>query len=271
MKRHLIIIATAILGMALNACTIHVNEESFGGKTITGDGNVVTRNYDMADFNGISTSLSATVNFTIADNYSCAVSVDENLFDYLDIKTEDNELLMGKRKEDKNSHLKATRFVIEVTAPSLENINLAGSGTFNANSPLKGEKLEANVAGSGDVVFNKTVSAQEVNLNVAGSGDLVCNELVADELDSNVAGSGDLKVTRGTVREAVASVAGSGDIVLTCAIDTLDANVAGSGDIKARVNGKLTYGIFGSGDIGYYGNPVIEGGKVGGRVNRLGD
>ena len=134
MKRHIIIIAAVIIGMTLNACTINVDGESFGFKTVKGDGNVVTRDYDMAAFNAISTSLSATVNFTIADSYSCTVSLDENLFDYLDIKVKDNELLMGKRQEDKNTSLKATQFVIEVTAPSLENLNLAGSGTFNARA-----------------------------------------------------------------------------------------------------------------------------------------
>lgn len=272
MKRNILIIATAIISMALMSCTFHFDGESFGGETVKGEGNIVTRNIDVTAFNEISTSLPATVNFTIADNYSCTVSVDENLFDYLDIKVKDNELLMGKRKEDKNTNLKATQFVIEVTAPSLENINLAGSGTFNANSPLEVEKFEANVAGSGDIVFNKAVTVQSAEMNVAGSGDLYCGELYADKLDCNVAGSGDLKVVGGTVREAEASVAGSGDIVLTCDIENLDANVAGSGDIKARVNGKLTYGIFGSGDIGYYGNPVVEGDKVGfSKLTRLGD
>ena len=271
MKRNIIIIAAAIVSMTLNACTFNLDGETLGGKTIEGDGNIVTRTYDVTAFNEISTSLPAMVNFTIADSYSCTVSVDENLFDYLDIRVKDDELLMGKCKDDKNKNLKATKFVIEVTAPSLEIINLAGSGTFNANSPLEAEKFEANVAGSGDIVFHKTVTTQKAELNVAGSGDLICNELIADKLDSNVAGSGDLKVISGMVKEAEASVAGSGDIVLTCDIENLDANVAGSGDIKARVNGKLTYGIFGSGDIGYYGNPIVEGDKVGGRVSRLGD
>ena len=74
------------------------------------------------------------------------------------------------------------------------------------------------------------------------------------------------------MREVESSVAGSGDIVLTCDIENLDADIAGSGDIKARVNGKLKYGIIGSGDIGYYGNPVVEGDKAGsGKVTRLGD
>ena len=272
MKRRILIIAAAIISMTLNACTINLDGESFGGKTIKGDGNIVTRSVDVSAFDVISTSLSATVNFTVSDEYSCTVRVDENLLEYLDIRVKDNELLMGKQKEDKNTNLKATEFVIEVSAPSLENINLAGSGTFNALSPLQGEKFEANLAGSGDIVFKETVTVQEIDLTVAGSGDLTCNELIAEKLDCNVAGSGDLKVARGKVRKAEAGVAGSGDIVLSCDIENLEANIAGSGDIKARVSGKLTYGIFGSGTIGYYGNPVVEGDKIGpSKVNRLGE
>ena len=272
MKRHIIIIAAVIIGMTLNACTINVDGESFGFKTVKGDGNVVTRDYDMAAFNAISTSLPATVNFTIADGYSCTVSVDENLFDYLDIKVKDNELLLGKQKEEKNTSLKATQFVIEVTAPSLENLNLAGSGTFNALSPLQVETMDVNLAGSGDIVLKQTVTVQQIGLNVAGSGDLACNELISDELGCYIAGSGDLKVVSGQVRKAEAGVAGSGDIVLTCNIENLDANIAGSGDIKARVSAKLKYAIIGSGDIGYYGNPVVEGDKAGrGGLTRLGD
>ena len=272
MKRHILISTAAIICMALVSCTINLDGETLGSKTVKGDGNIVTRNYDVTMFDEISVALPATVNFTISNDYSCTVRVDENLLEYLDIKVEDHELLMGKQKDCKNTNLRATEFVIEVKAPSLENINLAGSGTFNALSPIEGEKLEANVAGSGDIFFNKTVSVQEIELNVAGSGNLVCNELFADKMDCNIAGSGDVKVTSGTLREAEASVAGSGDIVLTCDIENLEANIAGSGDIKARVSGKLEYSIFGSGDIGYYGNPVVEGGKAGvSKVKRLGD
>ncbi len=136
MKRNIIIIAATIISMTLNACTFNLDGETLGGKTVEGDGNIVTRTYDVTAFNEISTSLPAMVNFTIADSYSCTVSVDENLFDYLDIKVKDDELLLGKQKEDKSTRLKATQFVIEVTAPSLEIINLAGSGTLNAKSPL---------------------------------------------------------------------------------------------------------------------------------------
>ena len=137
-------------------------------------------------------------------------------------------------------------------------------------SPMEREQMEVNVAGSGDIVFDQAVNVEIIKMNVAGSGDLVLNDLAADKLIANVAGSGDMKVNRGTIREVEASVAGSGDIVLTCDIENLNADIAGSGDIKARVSGTLKYGIIGSGDISYYGNPVVDGEKVGrGQVNRL--
>jgi len=272
MKRNIIIIAAVIISMTLNACTFNLDGETFGNKTIKGSGNIVTQTYDVSAFDEICLSLPATVNFTVSNDYTCAIRVDENLLEYLDIKVKGNELHMEKQKEHKNTNLRATEFVIDVTAPSLDEINVAGSGTFKSHSPLEGEKIEANVAGSGDIIFNKTVTVQEIKLNVAGSGDLFCNELIADKLECNIAGSGDLKVPNGTVSEAKAGVAGSGDIVLTCDIENLEANIAGSGDIKARVNGRLKYGVVGSGDIGYYGNPVVEGSKSGsGSMKRLGD
>jgi hypothetical protein len=76
MKRNIIIITAAIISMTLNACSINLDGETLGGKTIEGDGNIVTRTYDVTAFTEISTSLQATVNFTIADSYSCTVSVD---------------------------------------------------------------------------------------------------------------------------------------------------------------------------------------------------
>ena len=253
MKRQFLIIATVIISMTLNACNIHIDGETLGGKTIKGDGNIVTQNYNVSSFDELSTSLSATVNFTVSDAYTCSVRVDQNLLEYLDIRTKGDELILKKQEEHKNITLQATEFIIDVTAPSLEGINLAGSGTLNVLSRMETEELEVNVAGSGDVYFKEPLIVGDLELNVAGSGDIACDALEADQLDANVAGSGDLKVDSGTVREA-------------------EASVAGSGDIKARVSVRLEYSIFGSGDIGYYGNPAVEGDKVGrAKVERLGD
>ena len=113
MKRHILINATAILCMALVSCTINVDGETFGGESIKGNGNIMTRTYEVSAFDEISVSLPATVNFTKADDYSCVVRVDENLFEYLDIKVKNGELYLCRQEKDKNTRLKTTEFVIE--------------------------------------------------------------------------------------------------------------------------------------------------------------
>jgi len=269
MKRHISIIVAAIACIVLVSCTFHFDEETFGGKTVKGDGNIVTRSYDVTVFYEISSSLPATVNFTVGDDYTCTVRVDENLLEYFEIKVDKDDLLLRKSDKHKNVNLRATEFVIDITAPGVEQINLAGSGTFNANSPLRGKELEVNLAGSGDIFFKETVAYRGISLNVAGSGTLECVEIITDELDANIAGSGELNVLGGSVKEAEAGVAGSGDCNLACDIRQLSANIAGSGDIIANVSDTLEYGIFGSGDIQYYGDAVVKGDKVGGKVRKI--
>ena len=249
MKRRILIIATAVIGMALASCTIHIDNDSWG-ETITGNGNVVEREFDVTRFDELSCALSATVNYTVSDNYTCKVRVDENVLDHLDIKVEDDVLLLGKQKKLHGITLKTTEFVIEVTAPSLENINLAGSGDINILSPMDGKELEVNVAGSGNMVFK-----EEVNI---------------DQMELNVAGSGDIHIEKGSVREMEAVIAGSGKIVSHAEVQEMDASIAGSGDIVVKMNGTLEYSIMGSGDIQYYGDAEVKGEKLGsGKVTQI--
>ena len=55
------------------------------GTFAEGNGNVVTRDFDMAAFDEISIALSASVTYAVADKCSCHVTLDENLFECLDI------------------------------------------------------------------------------------------------------------------------------------------------------------------------------------------
>ena len=188
MKRHILIIVAALITLPLISCTINVDGKTFGGETIKGNGNIVTRNYDVTMFDEISVALPATVNFTVSNDYTCAVRVDENLLEYLDIKVKDNDLQLCKPKEHNNTSLRATEFVIEVTAPSLKDISLAGSGTLNVLSPLDGKELEVDLAGSGDIVLSCDIV--DLDADIAGSGDIKAR--VSGQLEYSIIGSGDI-------------------------------------------------------------------------------
>ena len=240
MKRHLLIVAIAFIGLTLNSCVFNIKSE-----TVKGDGNVVTREYTINDFNELVCALPATVNFSVADNYTCTIRVDENLFDYIDIKSKDGELELGqpKPKGGKYVNFDATEFVIDITGPRIDEITLAGSGDINILSPINEQNLEISIAGSGNVVFK-----EEVNIN---------------HLELGVYGSGDITVDKGSIYKLEADIAGSGNIVSRAESQEVEANVMGSGDITANVTGTMEYMIVGSGNIYYYGDAKVNG-KVAG-------
>lgn len=239
---------------------------------VDGNGNIITRDYDVAAFDEISIILPATVNFTLADEYSCRVTLDENLFECLDIQVKYDCLNLKHDKRYDNINLKPTEFVIEITAPTVEEIKLVGSGDFVFVTPLEAEKLKVSTAGSGDVVFEETVKVQDLDMSIAGSGDAVfketaaihdfamsiagsgklkCKQLIADHSHLSVAGSGDMEIESGMIKSAKVSVAGSGSIETRCQIESMDYSIAGSGSIY------------------YYGDVKVKGTNWNGRIKRI--
>ena len=281
MKRNMLKITAMIcLAIMTSQCELPASN------TIEGNGNVVTRAYDITAFDEVSVALPATVNYTVSNTYSCRVRVDENLFDYLDIRVKDKELLMGTVKtKDGDAKVKAgngtinvnisvnlrpTEFVIEISAPSLEEVNLASSGEFVFLTQYDAKSLEINVAGSGDIVFKEKTHISDFEINVAGSGNVECNQITSEKMDVNIAGLGDVDIKSGNISKMEASVAGSGSMTSHAELEKLEASIAGSGDITAKVNGTLEYSIIGSGSINYYGNARVDGTKLGsGSVKRI--
>ncbi len=128
-----------------------------------------------------------------------------------------------------------------VTAPSLREVSLAGSGNVGVDH-IHGSALKADIAGSGSLRLGM-VEAKRVEASIAGSGSIVaagrCGTLVA-----NIAGSGDLRLGG-----------------LAC--KTLDANIAGSGNIEARTTATADISIMGSGDVRVTGGAKCKVGKMG--------
>ena len=240
MKRHLLFLAISFVGLTFNSCVININ-----GESVKGDGHIVTRDYTIGHFDELVCALPATVNYSVADQSTCTVRVDENLFDYIDIAVKDGELVLRqpKPKGGKYINFNATEFVIDITGPSVDKITLAGSGDLNILSPIHEQSLEVSIAGSGNVAFKEGIDINHLELSVAGSGDI--------------------RIDKGTIRKLEAEIAGSGDIVSHAETQKAETTVMGSGDITANVTGMMEYMIVGSGNIYYYGDAKVNG-KVAG-------
>jgi hypothetical protein len=217
-----------------------------------GNGNIVTRDIDVAAFKEISMILPATVNYKVADNYSCRVTLDENLFEWVDIRTKGDELILGYVAEKvQHTNLTPTKFIIEISAPTIEEISLVGSVDFCFVTPYEVQKLKIQTAGSGSVIFKETANIKLFEMQIAGSGKLECKNLHADHANLSIAGSGDMFIESGKVKSAKISVAGSGSAETRCELESMDYSIAGSGTIR------------------YLGAGKVRGTNIGGRIGRI--
>ncbi|MBO4871468.1 MAG: DUF2807 domain-containing protein [Muribaculaceae bacterium] len=219
---------------------------------VDGNGVIVTRDFNVTGFDEINTILPADINYTVSDNYSCRVTLDENLFEYLDILTKGDDLVLRYNSEKGQAiQFKPTEFRIELSAPTIEEISMLGSGEFCFITPFETQQLEISIAGSSGVTFAKTATIPVLKTSIAGSGKLMCKELIADHADLSIAGSGDVYIESGKVTSADVSVAGSGTIETRCQLESMDYSITGSGVIR------------------YLGRVKVKGQRMGGKLIRI--
>lgn len=248
-------------------------------ETIKGNGKIVTREVNVNGFDKIILSVPATINFIQGENFSCSITIDENLLDYYSFKvvgdclfirqlpTKDGKPLVsfnfGEKEVNlpfyKYPKLDFTKFVIDITAPRLEDVKVNGSGSFNIVSDFSDVKLDVDVVGSGSFVANKLLNINKLDIVVAGSGYVQLAQVEAQEAEATINGSGDVSLN-GVFSELDFEVAGSGNIKMTGNAVMAKAKIAGSGSIRmGEISQMLKYDIAGSGNIYYSGEAELKG------------
>lgn len=117
---------------------------------VKGDGNVTTHTIDISDYDQISVDASAAVfNYTQEESApALTVTVDQNIYDLFDFKTDDNKLVIRPKRENKTLRLRPTQFTITSNSRQLKKVDLAGAEKFNVNSKLSSnDKIKFNLAG----------------------------------------------------------------------------------------------------------------------------
>jgi hypothetical protein len=140
----------------------------------------------------------------------------------LRFEVEDGDLLIGRRWRRTPA---AGMARIEVIAPDVEAVTLAGSGMLRVDA----------------------MNGEEVDVTVAGSGTLDIGRVNATRLSATIAGSGDLEVAGRADRGRI-TIAGSGGIDgRQLQVGGASVSIAGSGDARFRAKGRVSASIVGSG------------------------
>ncbi len=208
MKQILYMAATALLC----ASCFHVNTNWTGGKNaIKGEGPVVSKSFDLKDFDQVVINGHADVTFTQSDTYEVTLRAQENIFDYVDYRVDGTTLILELK--DKRS-VRSTDFDVTLKAPALKRLEVNGAADFDIPAGLACDgDLQIEVNGAGDLSFN-AVRCNNLSITANGAADVDLQALGVKKLKVEVNGAGDVNID-GNAGEADLSVNGAGDIDAT--------------------------------------------------------
>lgn len=247
MKSPLIFIPLAAL--ALSACGYSVTDAVEDIKDTDGGG--------FADGKTISTTAATTgsfkkvkalgpdnIIFVTGDAFTIKAEGNTKAMATLRYKMDDNAIVIGRTKGNWFGE-EGNGVTITITAPTLSEASLAGSGDFTADK-MTGDEVSVKIAGSGSLKV-ADVAAKKLETKIAGSGDAMISGKV-ETADFNVLGSGSIDATKLNATDAEVSIAGSGDVRIN-ATGKVEAKVAGSGDINVAGGAKCSSKSMGSGSV----------------------
>ena len=204
------------------------------GKKIKGNGNTVTIDRNVGDYDAVALSGWFDVDLVDGKEGKIILEGESNLLEYIETEVKDGKLTI---KVEKGVNLKPSTWDdgIRITVP-VESIDALA------------------LSGSGDIVGKKTIRTDRFKTTMSGSGDITV-DIEANSVEASMSGSGDINLS-GSTKNFNATISGSGDIkAYELEADNVDATVSGSADIKVTANKMLKARVSGSGDISYRGNP----------------
>lgn len=205
-------------------------------------GPVVSRSFDLRDFNQVELAGSDAVEVRTGGDFAISATGPAKDIDKLKLRVSDHRLIIDRESSFgfnwggyRNSSVKIT-----IAMPAINGARISGSGDLSIDRAAN--DFDGAIGGSGDLTIGM-LSGGKANLAVGGSGTLAAAGMVS-ALTMNIAGSGDIDAS-------------------ALKADSANVSIAGSGSARAEVNGPASVSIIGSGDVDLGKNARCTVNKVG--------
>ena len=257
MKR---IIAFSVVIVSTCILFAKVTAPSLSGRAGSGS-SFTTRTYPLSDFTNIQVSNVVKVIYTQGDSYKVQLTGRADWLDLMEVTSTGGTLKVHAKKTKKFNNVKKKdqpdgqhNFILHLTAPCLQNINLSGVSSFEGKrltpdrlqirlegvSKLKVDAIEcANHSISLNGVSKVdvgTIICQNFDVNVSGSSKADIQHLKAKEIHCNISGASKVNLSQSQGETAIFGVNGASKLNLTAELSgKLDVGLAGAS------KGEVTY------------------------------
>ncbi len=226
---------------------------------VKGNGNPSTVTMSVDAFNSIEIDGIMDFNYvqSNSDESKIEVTLDDNLHQYLEVKTDNRKLTIRFSKKVKVAQL--TKFIVKANSKWLKSVRVEGNANFMVQSALKGDELEVKGLDNSLIQFLKPIETGVLTLNVGNSANIVAEEIKIEQLECNMEGSGSIRLKTGTANQGKFNIVSSGDIhAFGVDVKTANCKVAGSGTLEVHPLDFMKARVVGKGSILYKGPVTVE-------------
>ena len=199
---------------------------------IIGSGTAETKDFDLVGFTAVAAGSAFEVEITRSGTYSVAVTVDENLVDYLDVGVSVDTLHIylkpGIARSLKPGITHSAALRAKVTMPELTGLNLSGASRTTLTGFSSGKPLQAEVSGAstlrGDMVCG------DARFDVSGASQVVPKGS-AQNLNAETSGASTADFSDFTSKNTVVSASGASKVIVS-ATGSLDVEASGASTVR---------------------------------------
>ena len=235
MKRLVIFTLVVAVPLLTACCPIPDLSTLFGGDiSITGSGNVVTRDFDLSGFDQVDVSHAFDVDISRGDTFGVVVRVDERVEEYLEVVKQGRTLKIGLTPRSYSMEDVRT-MEAEITMPELTGLELSGASRGIIGGFDSTEGLTVEVSGASHLMGD--IQAGDVRFAVSGASRVTLS---------------------GSAEDVIIDASGASRVDLAD-FPVEDANVAASGASQVTVNasGRLDVNASGASQVKYLGSPSL--------------
>ena len=228
------IIGILTAALLASGCTfVNVSGSGKAGKN-DGNGIVVEKDFGICDFARIKLDVPAEVTYTVAEDPSMIVRLDENLMDYLSVSVKDGTLKIGSSRPLRN--YKELSVVLSSTA--LFELDCNGAVNFVSHGPIRGDLFTLKTNGAAHVAMDSlAVRYTRMTVNGAGNVDVHFVDVPLKRftgVDLKVNGTGKVNLSgSGKMNSIEVEIKGTGTVDMTgLDYEMLQMNHIGRGTVN---------------------------------------
>jgi len=267
MKRQLFL--ALCLSAMVGTISAHTSNDEVTTKSSSqvAKGRFTKRTFKIEDFTMIDVSNVVKVVYTQGENYKVQLTGRTDWLDYMVVSCSGGKLTVKAKNSKKFKNVKKKdqpdgqhNFILELSAPCLQNVSLSGVSSF-ATKYLSSDGLYLRLSGVSKLSAD-VVECASMSMNLGGASELTMKDVKSEKLNAEIAGSSKLNIQRADVPQSSVFISGASKVNMPSLMRGKTSNFSVNGastlTLNAEISERLAIGLAGASK----GKLTYKGGKL---------